>query len=74
MIAIDPLSFTQEWAAAWNAHDLDAVLRHFHDDVVFTSPVAARIVDGSGGVIRGKEALRAYWSDGLADTQPQVRR
>ena len=33
--------FAEEWAAAWNRRDVDAVLAHFHDDVVFTSPVAA---------------------------------
>lgn len=63
--APDPAAFSTAWAAAWNAHDIDALLAHFHDDVVFTSPVAAQIVPGSGGVIRGKDALRAYWSEGL---------
>ena len=33
--------------------------------VVFTSPLAIRIVEGSDGVIRGKEELRSYWSEGL---------
>ena len=61
----DPTEFSASWAAAWNAHDLDAVLVHFHDDVVFTSPLAARVVPGSGGVLRGKEALRHYWTEGL---------
>jgi hypothetical protein len=37
----------------------------FADDVVFTSPVAARFLDGSDGVVRGKVALRAYWAEGL---------
>jgi ketosteroid isomerase-like protein len=41
------------------------VLGHFADDVVFTSPVAARVVPGSAGVIRGKQALRAYWTEAL---------
>lgn len=57
--------FTAAWVAAWNAHDLDAILDHFAEDVVFSSPVAARIVPDSGGVIRGREALRAYWARGL---------
>ena len=61
----DPAGFSADWVAAWNAHDLDALLSHFHDDVVFTSPVAAQIVPGSGGVLRGKDALRAYWTEGL---------
>jgi hypothetical protein len=50
---------------AWNDHDLERVLGHFADDVIFTSPVAARIVDGSAGTIRGKAALRDYWREGI---------
>lgn len=57
----DAVVFARDWCAAWNAHDVDAVLAHFHDDVVFSSPVAAQVVPESGGVVRGKEALRAYW-------------
>jgi len=65
MTVPDPAAFSAEWASAWNAHDLDALMTHFHDDVVFTSPVAVQIVPGSGGVLRGKEALRDYWTEGL---------
>lgn len=58
--------FAREWCDAWNAHDLERVLQHFHDDVVFTSPGAQRFMPESGGVVRGKAALRAYWSKALA--------
>jgi hypothetical protein len=57
--------FADEWLKSWNAHDLEAILRHFSDDVVFSSPLAQRIVEGSDGVIRGKDGLRAYWREGL---------
>ena len=57
--------FVSDWLDAWNARDLDAILSHFSDDVVFSSPLATRIIEGSDGVIRGKTALRAYWSEGL---------
>lgn len=57
--------FVDRWVQGWNAHDLDHVLSHFAEDVVFTSPVATQLIDGCDGVIRGKEALRAYWSEGL---------
>jgi hypothetical protein len=33
----DPTSYANEWVRAWNAHDVEAVLDHFHDDVVFTN-------------------------------------
>jgi hypothetical protein len=57
--------FADAWAKAWNAHDLDALLAHFAEDVTFTSPVAARLFPGSGGIIRGKAALREYYAEGL---------
>jgi hypothetical protein len=62
----DTRSFSDDWVRAWNAHDVEAVLAHFHDDVVFTSPVAARVVPDSGGVVRGKAELRLYWTAALA--------
>ena len=62
----EPAGFAEEWCAAWNRRDVDAVLAHFHDDVVFTSPVAAEVVPGSAGVVRGKQALREYWCAALA--------
>jgi hypothetical protein len=57
--------FANAWLAAWNAHDVEGVLAYFSDQVTFTSPVASRILDGSDGVVHGKEALRAYWREGL---------
>ena len=57
-------AFAEQWVSDWNAHDVDALLAHFTDDVVFTSPVAIRLFGGDG-VIRGKEALRKYWSEGV---------
>ncbi|WP_431928279.1 nuclear transport factor 2 family protein [Amycolatopsis tucumanensis] len=60
---MDAREFAEDWVKAWNAHDLDALLAHFTEDVVFTSPVAAQLTGTA--VIRGKDALRAYWSEGL---------
>ena len=51
-------AFVRSWLEAWNAHDVEAVLAHFTEDATFTSPVAARILEGSDGVIHGKAALR----------------
>jgi hypothetical protein len=58
-------AFVASWLHGWNTHDLDQVLGHFADDVVFTSPVAAQLLQGSDGVICGKAALRRYWREGL---------
>jgi predicted SnoaL-like aldol condensation-catalyzing enzyme len=43
-----------------------AVLKHFHDDAVFTSPVAKHIGFADDGVVNGKDALRRYWTAALA--------
>jgi hypothetical protein len=67
----EPGMFAEDWLAAWNHHDVDALITHFHDDVVFTSPVAARVVPESGGVVRGKAALREYWNAAL-QTMPDL--
>jgi ketosteroid isomerase-like protein len=56
-------AFAAEWIAAWNAHDLDRILSHYAQDVVFLSPVAQSRV-GNGRVI-GHDALRAYWGPAI---------
>jgi ketosteroid isomerase-like protein len=53
------------WIRAWNNHDLDEILEHYEDDVILTSPVAARILGDPAGTVRGKTALRAYFARGL---------
>lgn len=58
-------AFAAAWVTAWNTHDLERILSHFSDDVVFTSPVAGQLLEGSDGIIRGKAALRDYWREGL---------
>lgn len=58
--------FAREWIAAWNARDLDAVLAHYDDAVVFHSP-RVRVVTGRDvDLVRGKAELRAYWSRSLS--------
>jgi ketosteroid isomerase-like protein len=59
----DAERFAQEWVAGWNSHDLDRILAHYADDVVFRSPVAERLM--GTGVLRGRAALREYWAEGL---------
>ncbi|MGH3250241.1 MAG: nuclear transport factor 2 family protein [Trebonia sp.] len=61
----EAVAFAEQWVKDWNAHDVEAVLAHFADDAVFTSPLAERLFPESGGVISGKDALRRYWSEGI---------
>ena len=65
MVTPEPHSFAHGWIRAWNKRDVEAVLRHYADDVVFTSPTAQRVVPESGGTIHGKQALRDYWIEAL---------
>lgn len=56
----------RSWVDAFNRRDLDAVLAHYADDIEFTSPVVIEIVGDPTGTVRGKAALRSYFSQGLA--------
>jgi hypothetical protein len=57
-------AFAAQWAEAWNRRDIEAVLAHFHEDVVFVSPTALAVTGSS--IVRGKVALRAYWTKAMA--------
>lgn len=57
--------FALEWIAAWNSHNLDSIMSHYDDDVVLTSPVAAKILNRPSGTVEGKHALRDYFRRGL---------
>jgi ADP-ribose pyrophosphatase YjhB (NUDIX family) len=51
------------WIAAFNARDLEALLALYADDAVHHSPKLRARRPESGGNVRGKEALRAWWAD-----------
>jgi len=55
-----------QWIEAWNAHDLDAILSHYAEDIEFTSPFVAKLTGDPSGTLRGKTALRDYFGRGLA--------
>jgi predicted ester cyclase len=55
----------EHWVAAWNAHDLEAIMTHYEDAVELTSPVAAQLLGTSDGKVAGKASLRAYFRRGL---------
>ncbi len=56
--------FVSQWVNDWNSHDIEAILSHFTNDVFFTSPLAIERLGGNGEV-RGKDALRHYWTEGI---------
>jgi ketosteroid isomerase-like protein len=64
--------FAEQWYAAWNARDLEAVLAHYADDVVMTSPLIAAVTGRADGRIAGKAALRGYFAAAL-ERYPDLR-
>ena len=54
-----------DWVAAWNTHDLELILAHYEDAVELTSPVAARLLGTTDGLVAGKANLRSYFQRGL---------
>lgn len=57
--------FAEEWVAAWNSHDLERILAHYADDVVFASPHIVQRLGKASGEVNGKAELRHYWGTGL---------
>ena len=57
--------FAAEWCDAWNSHDLDRILAHYAEDVIFSSPFIVHLTGDPSGRVHGREALRAYWAEGL---------
>jgi hypothetical protein len=68
----DPEVYAQRWVNSWNSRDLDTILAEYAPNVVFRSPIAAQVVPGSDGTIRGVGALRSYWESALA-RNPDLR-
>ncbi len=54
--------FGTDWIAAWNRHDLDALLARCADDVEWASPLLPRLARAPSGVLRGKSAIGACWA------------
>jgi hypothetical protein len=57
----------EAWKADWDSRDLDAVMRHYAEDVVLTSPTVVQRSGEPDGTIRGLQAVRAHFARGLED-------
>lgn len=55
----------EDWVAAWNAHDLEAIISHYDEQVELISPVAEQRLGISNGRVSGKAPLREYFRRGL---------
>ena len=67
---MDCEAFATTWEQGWNSHDLDDIMRHYRDDIVFRSLKAIPVI--GSGEIHGKQALREYWAAAL-ERQPDLK-
>ena len=58
--------FAADWIKVWNTHDLDAILRHYADDIVFRSPRITLVMGEKIDFVSGKPALANYWDKALS--------
>jgi hypothetical protein len=61
-------AFARRYYAAWNAHDVDAILKLYSDEIEFSSPFIMALGFASDGVILGKPMLRSYVERALERT------
>jgi ketosteroid isomerase-like protein len=59
-------AIARRWMECFARADLDGLLALYADDAVHTSPKIRALHPASGGVIRGKSAMRAWWADAFA--------
>lgn len=59
-------AFASEWIAVWNSHDLQRILAHYSEDFEFSSPFIIEVAGEPSGILRGKQAVGAYWAKALA--------
>ncbi|HLO41326.1 MAG TPA: nuclear transport factor 2 family protein [Phycisphaerales bacterium] len=59
-------AFARQWIRAWNSRDIEQILQHYTDDVVVSSPLIKAIAGEPSGTLRGKHAVRDYWSRALS--------
>lgn len=71
MTNLMPEVFARDWVAAWNRSDVEAILAHHADNVVFVSALAAAVTGNAE--VHGKAALRSYWTTALASLSFPLR-
>jgi heme-degrading monooxygenase HmoA/ketosteroid isomerase-like protein len=57
------VAIAKHWLACFEGRDLDGLLALYADDATHTSPKIRVRHPETGGVLRGKPAMRAWWAD-----------
>jgi ketosteroid isomerase-like protein len=65
-------AIAERWLDCFARKDLDALLALYADDAVHTSPKIRVRHPDTGGLLRGKPALRAWWADAFVRL-PELR-
>ncbi len=66
LAAEDGARLAGEWIAAWNAHDLGAIMALYAPGVVFQTPTVIDTLGIPDGRVVGIDALREHFERGLA--------
>jgi len=63
MTPSENIHIAENWFAAFNKHDLDALLQLYSENAAHYSPKLKARQPETNGLIKGKEALRDWWQD-----------
>jgi ketosteroid isomerase-like protein len=66
------VTIAERWLDCFARRDLDGLLALYADDAVHTSPKIRTRHPDTGGVLRGKAAMRVWWQDSF-DRLPTMR-
>jgi hypothetical protein len=67
----DMRSSAAAWIESWNRHDLDAIMAHYADDVVFEANTVITRWNRPDGKLHGTDELREHFRRGL-DRAPSL--
>lgn len=65
-------AFAHDWIDAFNARDLNRILRHYSSDVELISPIYLQFTGGRTDTVQGIAALRDYFGQAL-ERYPELR-
>ncbi len=68
----DAAAFAARWYAAWNAHDVDAIMACYDPSIEHSSPFIKRYNNSDDPSLRGKPAVRDYFARAL-ERNPTLR-
>lgn len=59
------MQFAKEWIASWNSHNIEKIMAHYSDHVLFTCPFIEKYMGIVGDTITNKAELKEYFIKGL---------